>query len=136
MKILQVFQGCRGVYIESFGKLLSETRECHPFLLARHVHASPSMCSPTLSIIERMKRLLTQKLFVLLSLLCLALPLFAQKIATKDERSFTFKPDEAFHSIVPERWKTPINKNLLNDPAKLSALLANISLKRLGTRMT
>ncbi len=37
------------------------------------------------------------------------------------------------NSIAPGAIETPINKNLLNDPAKLSALLANIPLKRLGT---
>jgi glucose 1-dehydrogenase len=37
------------------------------------------------------------------------------------------------NSIAPGAIETPINKNLLNDPAKLAALLANIPLKRLGT---
>jgi len=37
------------------------------------------------------------------------------------------------NSIAPGAIETPINKNLLNDPAKLSALLNNIPLKRLGT---
>src|SRR5258708_7616779 len=37
------------------------------------------------------------------------------------------------NSIAPGAIETPINKNLLNDPAKLSALLANIPLKLLGT---
>jgi glucose 1-dehydrogenase len=37
------------------------------------------------------------------------------------------------NSIAPGAIETPINKNLLNDPAKLSALLENIPLKRLGT---
>ena len=37
------------------------------------------------------------------------------------------------NSIAPGAIETPINKNLLNDPAKLSALLQNIPLKRLGT---
>jgi len=37
------------------------------------------------------------------------------------------------NSIAPGAVETPINKNLLNDPAKLSALLENIPLKRLGT---
>jgi glucose 1-dehydrogenase len=37
------------------------------------------------------------------------------------------------NSIAPGAIETPINKNLLNDPAKLGALLANIPLKRLGT---
>lgn len=37
------------------------------------------------------------------------------------------------NSIAPGAIETPINKNLLNDPAKLDALLANIPLKRLGT---
>src|SRR5258707_7510307 len=36
------------------------------------------------------------------------------------------------NSIAPGAIETPINKNLLNDPAKLSALLGNIPLKRLG----
>jgi glucose 1-dehydrogenase len=36
------------------------------------------------------------------------------------------------NSIAPGAIETPINKNLLNDPAKLSALLQNIPLKRLG----
>jgi glucose 1-dehydrogenase len=37
------------------------------------------------------------------------------------------------NSIAPGAIETPINKNLLNDPAKLSALLENIPLRRLGT---
>ena len=37
------------------------------------------------------------------------------------------------NSIAPGAIETPINKNLLNDSAKLSALLENIPLKRLGT---
>ena len=37
------------------------------------------------------------------------------------------------NSIAPGAIQTPINKNLLNDPAKLGALLQNIPLKRLGT---
>jgi glucose 1-dehydrogenase len=37
------------------------------------------------------------------------------------------------NSIAPGAIETPINKNLLNDPVKLSALLENIPLKRLGT---
>ena len=37
------------------------------------------------------------------------------------------------NSIAPGAIETPINKNLLNDPAKLGALLENIPLKRLGT---
>ena len=37
------------------------------------------------------------------------------------------------NSIAPGAIETPINKNLLNDAAKLSALLGNIPLKRLGT---
>ena len=37
------------------------------------------------------------------------------------------------NSIAPGAIETPINKNLLNDPAKLRALLENIPLKRLGT---
>lgn len=36
------------------------------------------------------------------------------------------------NSIAPGAVETPINKNLLNDPAKLNALLKNIPLKRLG----
>jgi glucose 1-dehydrogenase len=36
------------------------------------------------------------------------------------------------NSIAPGAIETPINKNLLNDPAKLGALLDNIPLKRLG----
>ena len=36
------------------------------------------------------------------------------------------------NSIAPGAVETPINKNLLNDPAKLNALLRNIPLKRLG----
>jgi glucose 1-dehydrogenase len=36
------------------------------------------------------------------------------------------------NSIAPGAIATPINKNLLNDPAKLNALLQNIPLKRLG----
>jgi len=36
------------------------------------------------------------------------------------------------NSIAPGAIATPINKNLLNDPAKLNALLRNIPLKRLG----
>jgi glucose 1-dehydrogenase len=36
------------------------------------------------------------------------------------------------NSIAPGAIETPINKNLLNDPAKLNALLENIPLKRLG----
>jgi len=37
------------------------------------------------------------------------------------------------NSIAPGAIETPINKTLLNDPAKLGALLENIPLKRLGT---
>jgi glucose 1-dehydrogenase len=37
------------------------------------------------------------------------------------------------NSIAPGAIETPINKNLLNDPAKLNSLLQNIPLKRLGT---
>ena len=37
------------------------------------------------------------------------------------------------NSIAPGAIETPINKNLLNDPGKLSSLLENIPLKRLGT---
>ena len=37
------------------------------------------------------------------------------------------------NSIAPGAIETPINKNLLSDPAKLSGLLENIPLKRLGT---
>src|SRR5579859_7628807 len=37
------------------------------------------------------------------------------------------------NNIAPGAIETPINKNLLNDPAKLGALLENIPLKRLGT---
>ncbi len=36
------------------------------------------------------------------------------------------------NSIAPGAIETPINKNLLNDPAKLTALLNNIPLNRLG----
>lgn len=36
------------------------------------------------------------------------------------------------NSIAPGAIETPINQNLLNDPAKLSAVLKNIPLKRLG----
>jgi glucose 1-dehydrogenase len=36
------------------------------------------------------------------------------------------------NSIAPGAIETPINKNLLNDPAKLNALLQNIPLRRLG----
>jgi glucose 1-dehydrogenase len=36
------------------------------------------------------------------------------------------------NSIAPGAIETPINKNLLHDPAKLNALLQNIPLKRLG----
>ena len=36
------------------------------------------------------------------------------------------------NNIAPGAIETPINKALLNDPAKLSALLANIPLNRLG----
>ena len=36
------------------------------------------------------------------------------------------------NSIAPGAVETPINKNLLNDPSKLGALLKNIPLKRLG----
>ena len=36
------------------------------------------------------------------------------------------------NSIAPGAIETPINKNLLNDAAKLNALLENIPLKRLG----
>jgi glucose 1-dehydrogenase len=36
------------------------------------------------------------------------------------------------NSIAPGAIETPINKNLLNDPAKLAALLKNIPLNRLG----
>jgi glucose 1-dehydrogenase len=37
------------------------------------------------------------------------------------------------NSIAPGAIETPINKNLLNDPANLNSLLENIPLKRLGT---
>ena len=37
------------------------------------------------------------------------------------------------NSIAPGAIETPINKNLLNDPAKLAPLLEQIPLKRLGT---
>lgn len=37
------------------------------------------------------------------------------------------------NSIAPGAIETPINRNLLNDPAKLNSLLENIPLKRLGT---
>ncbi len=36
------------------------------------------------------------------------------------------------NNIAPGAIETPINKNLLNDPAKLKALLENIPLRRLG----
>jgi glucose 1-dehydrogenase len=36
------------------------------------------------------------------------------------------------NSIAPGAIETPINKNLLNDPVKLKALLENIPLQRLG----
>jgi len=36
------------------------------------------------------------------------------------------------NSIAPGAINTPINKNLLNDPLKLNALLQNIPLKRIG----
>ncbi len=36
------------------------------------------------------------------------------------------------NSIAPGAIETPINTKLLNDPAKLNALLQNIPLKRLG----
>jgi glucose 1-dehydrogenase len=36
------------------------------------------------------------------------------------------------NSIAPGAIETPINSKLLNDPAKLKALLANIPLNRLG----
>jgi glucose 1-dehydrogenase len=36
------------------------------------------------------------------------------------------------NSIAPGAIETPINKNLLNDPVELEALLKNIPLKRLG----
>ena len=36
------------------------------------------------------------------------------------------------NSVAPGAIETPINRSLLNDPAKLGALLANIPLKRLG----
>ena len=36
------------------------------------------------------------------------------------------------NSIAPGAIETPINKSLLNDPAKLNALLQNIPLRRLG----
>ena len=36
------------------------------------------------------------------------------------------------NSIAPGAIETPLNKNLLNDPAKLAALLKNIPLNRLG----
>jgi glucose 1-dehydrogenase len=37
------------------------------------------------------------------------------------------------NSVAPGAIETPINRALLNDPTKLSALMANIPLKRLGT---
>jgi len=37
------------------------------------------------------------------------------------------------NSIAPGAIETPINKDLLNDPARVAALLENIPLKRLGT---
>jgi glucose 1-dehydrogenase len=36
------------------------------------------------------------------------------------------------NSIAPGAIETPINKNLLNDPARVNALLENIPLKRVG----
>ena len=36
------------------------------------------------------------------------------------------------NSVAPGAIETPINKNLLNNPAELSSLLDNIPLKRLG----
>jgi glucose 1-dehydrogenase len=36
------------------------------------------------------------------------------------------------NSIAPGAIETPINKNLLNDPVELQALLKNIPLRRLG----
>ena len=36
------------------------------------------------------------------------------------------------NSIAPGAIETPINKNLLNDPVELEALLKNIPLRRLG----
>ena len=36
------------------------------------------------------------------------------------------------NNIAPGAIETPINTKLLNDPAKLNALLSNIPLKRLG----
>lgn len=38
----------------------------------------------------------------------------------------------AINNVAPGAIETPINKNLLNDPAKLNNLLANIPLRRLG----
>ena len=38
------------------------------------------------------------------------------------------------NNIAPGAIETPINKNLLNDPAKLNRLLENIPLNRLGNR--
>jgi glucose 1-dehydrogenase len=37
------------------------------------------------------------------------------------------------NNIAPGAIETPINKALLNDPAKLKPLLENIPLRRLGT---
>ncbi len=36
------------------------------------------------------------------------------------------------NAVAPGAIETPINRQLLNDPAKLKALLENIPLKRLG----
>jgi glucose 1-dehydrogenase len=36
------------------------------------------------------------------------------------------------NSVAPGAIQTPINKTLLNNPAELNSLLANIPLKRLG----
>jgi len=40
--------------------------------------------------------------------------------------------DITINNIAPGAIETPINKNLLNDPAKLKGLLENIPLRRLG----
>ena len=37
------------------------------------------------------------------------------------------------NSIAPGAIETPINKDLLNDPSRVNALLQNIPLRRLGT---
>ena len=54
------------------------------------------------------------------------------KMLTRDLSIELAPLDITINSIAPGAIETPINKNLLNDPTKLRALLENIPLNRLG----